>query len=558
MINAWVKSLLSGFGCWCCMVLCGCVAVSMGEPQVFRHSETRSETSTVASSLIVETCRGQKEQTGNRVSVGLAAEVREEFPITRWEETTTVRVQKRLGIGLFPGFSEAYLRPQGSLDPALMRSRIGNKDYPEYCALYDSSEMDFFLFYCVHLTLGCGILPAIGTINSLLVEPFVGGACTHDFFDKANMDTSHTFADSDVHYADASQSPKIRALRVFSSEERQQMGFTTCFDKRDDVPSVSLHAFSHFGIIGCLKHLAVFVEPAKSGPKRNDGVEVKTRRVDVEGPYLAELTIPALGYRRLQQVVRGGTRADFELPIAERRCTAEAVVRFHPDAAGTVPPVTRNALEKIAAQEYCFDVMLEGGAQVAVGRSSASSQTTQSIPPSTTASVQKPKSPLYEFLKKARSSNGRYEVRVKIADKSKTFDVGWVVESDVKRMIREDYANRHPGMGIQYVRELVEWETEEDGAILVFRGWAFSARPMSDGWTYNNGTRRGKVRLRISEGMPADEAKRWARENIEAIVKEKNVVLEAGAEQPPSGAMYRSLGESLEDGVLTVEFEAVE
>jgi hypothetical protein len=57
--------------------------------------------------------------------------------------------------------------------------------------------------------------------------------------------------------------------------------------------------------------------------------------------------------------------------------------------------------------------------------------------------------------------------------------------------------------------------------------------------------------------MPAYEAKQWARADIEAIVKAKNVVLEAGG-TPPEGALYRSPGESLEDGVLTVEFEAVE
>jgi hypothetical protein len=57
--------------------------------------------------------------------------------------------------------------------------------------------------------------------------------------------------------------------------------------------------------------------------------------------------------------------------------------------------------------------------------------------------------------------------------------------------------------------------------------------------------------------MTAEEAKRWARDNIEAIAREKNVLLEAGG-APPEGAVYRSLGETLEDGVLTVEFEAVE
>lgn len=49
----------------------------------------------------------------------------------------------------------------------------------------------------------------------------------------------------------------------------------------------------------------------------------------------------------------------------------------------------------------------------------------------------------------------------------------------------------------------------------------------------------------------------YPREHIQAIVREKNVATEAG-KAPPEGAMCRSLGESLEEGVLTVEFEAVE
>ena len=57
--------------------------------------------------------------------------------------------------------------------------------------------------------------------------------------------------------------------------------------------------------------------------------------------------------------------------------------------------------------------------------------------------------------------------------------------------------------------------------------------------------------------MPADDAKSWARKNIAAIISDKNVALEA-SKAPPSGAQYRSLAEKFEDGVLTVEFEAIE
>ena len=80
-----------------------------------------------------------------------------------------------------------------------------------------------------------------------------------------------------------------------------------------------------------------------------------------------------------------------------------------------------------------------------------------------------------------------------------------------------------------------------------------AGQPTEDEWSYDADTRRGTVSLKVSEGMTPEEAKQWAREHIEAIVQEKNVALDAGG-----GAVYRCLDEHLQDGVLTVEFEAVE
>ena len=57
--------------------------------------------------------------------------------------------------------------------------------------------------------------------------------------------------------------------------------------------------------------------------------------------------------------------------------------------------------------------------------------------------------------------------------------------------------------------------------------------------------------------IPEDILRTYVRANISAIVSEKNVILEAG-QAPPAGARYRSLGESYEDGILTVEFEALD
>ena len=135
------------------------------------------------------------------------------------------------------------------------------------------------------------------------------------------------------------------------------------------------------------------------------------------------------------------------------------------------------------------------------------------------------------------------------------FDVEREVKPDIERNLREAFAASKRGLDERLVRAYAVAEYEKRA--IRFKGVAFSAQPLADGWTYDAGTRRGRVRLRVSEGMTADEAKRWAKENIEAIVKEKNVALEAG-EPPPPGAKYLSLDEKMEGGVLTVEFEAAE
>ena len=88
--------------------------------------------------------------------------------------------------------------------------------------------------------------------------------------------------------------------------------------------------------------------------------------------------------------------------------------------------------------------------------------------------------------------------------------------------------------------------------------WVFSVQPVkTDGWRYDAESRSGWVKLRIEDGISADEAKRWARDNISPIVADKNVLVGAGT-PPPPGATYRSLGETFENGLLTVEFQAVQ
>ncbi len=165
--------------------------------------------------------------------------------------------------------------------------------------------------------------------------------------------------------------------------------------------------------------------------------------------------------------------------------------------------------------------------------------------------------PLYNIVGIEPLNDGQYVVRVEVEDRSKTFTIINEIKRHVQNLVREGFVSQQMVDDPKDIRESLQYRTEEDGRIVIFTAWAFSVRPVEDGWKYDPVTRTGQVRLRVNGGMPASEAKRWARENISVIVSEKNTVIEAG-KAPPEGAKFRSLNENFAGGILTVEFKAVE
>ena len=297
-------------------------------------------------------------------------------------------------------------------------------------------------------------------------------------------------------------------------------------------------AYSHIGLAGFHKYTVFVTHPPVYGPERPETPNfVTTPRVKARGPYIAELKIPGLGFSQEKTVGVGETGVAFQLPEVQCDCTEEATAVFRP-VPGHIPSDDTSLLLLEKANGHPLHFMLHLHA-----------------PPRPFGPTDV--SPLYEIREIQPLPDGKYVVRVAVYDKSKTFPIGRQVAMDVKRHIRDDYMGKHPKIQAGYVSETVQWKTGSDGGTLVFTGWAFSVQPVADGWAYDAESRRGTVRLRITGGMPAEDARRWAKENIESIVREKNVVLQAGG-APPPGAMYRSLGEEFRDGILTVEFEAVE
>ncbi len=76
-----------------------------------------------------------------------------------------------------------------------------------------------------------------------------------------------------------------------------------------------------------------------------------------------------------------------------------------------------------------------------------------------------------------------------------------------------------------------------------------------ESFTYNDTTREGKISVNIG-GWDLKEARAWVIENIRQIASSKNILLKSGVEEIKSPASFRTLGESVASGILTIEFKA--
>lgn len=171
---------------------------------------------------------------------------------------------------------------------------------------------------------------------------------------------------------------------------------------------------------------------------------------------------------------------------------------------------------------------------------------------------EQPERPPFDIVSSEPYKDGRAVYRVTILDPSKTaFDIERLVRPDIERIVRDAFASGNPDIAPESIRVSVVPDFGSDRTIR-FTAVAFSAELSSDGWTYSSETRRGTVQLHVGGRVDARTARLWARQNIASIVRDKNVALSADEETPPPGAAFQSLSESLDKGILTIEFAVVD
>lgn len=514
----------------------GCIAVPVGREESVKTFEYRQKSEMTgetrrtplesAATARNEAPRGAGD--AGRVWVGLEGRVRR---IDRWaDEYRIVELlrQKRMGFGFLPGCAEG-----GRSDTEMAwvpRMEAGGFRYGDW--------QDFAIDQIgPGLLLGWAFIP-----YNVLVEPLVGSwdcpghaPCPRDW---PNGKTRNPIRASDWTRTDL--------YAQFMEYMEGRLGETTLF------------AECRHGAPAGFKRFSTYRWGESAASRTAERETTMEEKAFGRGPFEVELEVPDIGWRGRTGVAPGAKEAAFALPFADSDRMAEGKVRFFGSGArGMEDDATRALLEGARGQVYTVQVRLrrapegmetwndgdDGKRAVAV--------VTQVVARATGGAS-------YRLDKESTSEKGVGVWRVTVLDGSKSgLEIAAEVRPKILAELRAVYLAKHPGADGDRVHAAVDYETAEGGQVLVFTGTAFELRPVVDGWFYDAATRRGIIRLHAPSDVPPDTLRRWAREHVANIVAEKNVARAIGTEPPP-GARFRLLDESLESGVLTVEFEAVE
>lgn len=511
----------------------GCVAVPVGREECVKTFEYRqkSEMTGETRRAPVESAAAARNETprgagdAGRVWVGLEGRVRR---TDIWEDEyrkVDLLRQKRLSFGVIPAYPEIHRRDEAS--GGVSKEGTGFRYEWDFGDPIVEVFVGEFLF-----------IP-----YNLLIEPLAGrwdcpghAACPRDW---PTGKTRDPIRSSEWMWSDL--------YAQFAEYMENRLGKTTFFSTCSHMAFFGFKRFSTYR----------WGEPQEARTaERETTMEEKAYG---RGPFEVELEVPDIGWLGRASVPPGAKEAAFAMPFADVDRMAEGRVRFFGSGArGLEDDATKALLEGARGKEYAVQVRLrqapEGLAVADSGRSGGDAPVavvTQVVARATGG-------PSYRLEKEGTAEGGAGTWRVTLLDGAKSgIEIAAEVRPKILAELREVYLAKHPGGGKGRVHAAVDYVTAEGGKVLVFTGAAFELRPVVDGWEYHAATRRGTVRLHAPSDVPPDTLRRWAREHVASIVADKNVARAVGS-TPPPGARFRLLGEALEGGVLTLEFEAVE
>lgn len=514
----------------------GCVALPVGREEsvkTFKYRQKSEMTGETRRSPVesVATARNESPRgvwDAGQVLVGLEGKVRR---TDKWEDeyrTVDLLWQKRLGFGFMPGLTGWMLTGSAK---AGVPTEGGGFRYDEQGDLDEMEGMG--------LCLGNWLFVPY----NLLIEPFAGpwdstghALCPKDW---PTGKTRNPIRSSDWTRTDL--------YAQFAEYMEDRLGRRTLFSACRDSVFFGFKRFSTYR----------WGEPREARTaERETTMEEKAYG---RGPFEVELEVPDIGWTARAGVPPGAKEAPFTMPFADSDRMAEGRVRFWGTGArGLEDDATRALLEGARGKEYAVQVRLRRAPEGMSSEKAAQFDREGPAAVVTQIVARVAGGASYRLEKGDTVEDGVGTWRVTMLEGSKTgLEIAAEMRPKILAELREIYLAQHPGADEESVHTAVDYVTAEGGNVLVFTGGAFELRPVVDGWEYHAATRRGTVRLHAPTDVPPDTLRRWAREHVAAIVADKNVARAVGA-APPPGARFRLRDEALEDGVLTVEFEAVE
>ena len=156
--------------------------------------------------------------------------------------------------------------------------------------------------------------------------------------------------------------------------------------------------------------------------------------------------------------------------------------------------------------------------------------------------------PLYRIDSLVRESNSDFAYTFSLKmNEDPSIEAFFAIQGVFMREVLDAYRSEFPNADVSTLRvyvlpRLVDGRIEGRAAVLTITPVSLS---------YDANTRRGKLSIRFNPGQ-YEEARAWARKNIETLARDKNIVLVTG--QIPPDAKYYSLGEKIDGNVMEIEF----
>ena len=153
-----------------------------------------------------------------------------------------------------------------------------------------------------------------------------------------------------------------------------------------------------------------------------------------------------------------------------------------------------------------------------------------------------------ELLKWDEDDDFACKFRIKMKDDC-TIEAFSKIRRTFVNEIMDVYLQMHPSADGNSLR--IDARPNLENGKIVGRAVILTIKPVS--LVYDAYSRRGTLSIHFGYGQYA-EARRWAVENIETLVRDKNIIRVTG-EQPPPG-QYMSLGERCNDNILEIDLKA--